>query len=280
MPNQLRIAQFLAIAVPAAFIAAPATSIASLDRTEYLSALSLAEKKVERLKQFKTQRASVAIGGVSSSTEALSTSALKSLLGRSYKVGDQWDVIAFHYDNTAARATSDPKMLEPTGRSGVFHYEVLGNGDQNGEITLRVTQKTAQGLKTVDSGVESVTLTMGDEFQQTRKQYKRPGGQVVNASPDGLHTSVSVLELYPLDIPDVVTAERLNANTIPSLPGQLAPLAKTNVFNPDLSQCSWFEQDDFFGRPVQVLWQHGDPWPAYLRTVNGVAILIHKDLNN
>lgn len=258
-----------------------ATASASLPRDEYLSGLSLAQHKVERLKEFRSRKAALRAGTVAASGEALTASALKGLLGRFYQVGDQWDVIAFHVDDTAARATSDPALLaNPPGRSGVFHYEVLSAQDgADGQVVLRVTQKSDLGLRITDPAVQSMLLSMSDGFQQTRKQYRRSSGATVEASPDGLHSSASVLELYPLDIPDIVSAEKLTPASLPALPDPLAPLARTSGFAPDLERCSWFEQDDFFGRPVQVLWQQGDPWPAYLKTPGGVAILIHKDLS-
>lgn len=234
---------------------------------QYLQELKIAQAKVLRVKKARLAAAS------------LSSPLVKSLFGRYYHVGDSWDVAAFQYMNPMARMTSDPDHLKmEITRSGIFHYEVVSvKSDRIPEVVMKVTQKLDFGLSPPDPRVQALTLTMNDQLVQTRKSYQLVGHSLpVAASPNGIHSSVSPLELFPLDVPEILTASRAQATTLPQLPAEAQAVARKANYQPDLTRSSWFEQDDVFGRPVQVLWQQGDPWPAYLKTANGVAILIRK----
>lgn len=239
----------------------------SLSEKDYVAALKMAEAKVQR------QKAAAANPG------AISSSLLRTLYGRYYRVGDTWEVAAFQYDNPNMRMTANPEQLTiKKGRGGIFRYEVteLKNGPQP-SITIQVTQISDRGLKPVDPRVEKLMLTMTDSTVQTHKVYHFKGRpDPVPVSPDGLHSGIAILELFPLDVPEVITANRREALNMPDLPEGLRQIASQMGFKPDLSRSQWFEQDDFFGRPVQVLWQQGDPWPAFMKTSNGAEILIRK----
>lgn len=258
----------LVLALGLAFQGMPQTSHA--DDSEYLANLKVAQAKVMRVKKARLAAAS------------LSSPLVKSLFGRYYQVGDSWDVAAFEFMNPMARMTSDPEHLKMgIARSGIFHYEVVSvNTTGTPQVVMKVTQKSDLGLSPVDPHVQTLTLTMSDQMVQTRKSYQLAGrAQPVAASPNGLHSAITPLELFPLDVPELLTATRQKASSLPPLPDEVQSIAKKASYQPDLSKSSWFEQDDFFGRPVQVLWQNGDPWPAYLKTENGLAILIRKGMS-
>ena len=246
------------------------TSSISSSREAYISALKLADQKVKRLKEH-----------ASGDPNAISSAVLRALFGRYYQVGDRWDVAALRFDHSVMRMTSDPEQLKTSGDVvALFHYEVIKvKTGMSPQVVIKVTQVESNGIPILDPKVTELTLTMNDQLVQSDKAYLFKGAsQPVKVSPDGIRSRITPLELFPLDVPDVVTAERQDAISLPELPGKLQSVAAQAGFKPDFAKSSWFEQDDFFGRPVQILWQQGDPWPAYLKTPNGIAILLHKEV--
>jgi hypothetical protein len=240
---------------------------ASMPEQDYRAALQLAEKKVQQQKQ------------TLANPQALSSTLLRSLFGRYYQVGDTWDVAAWHIGSNMMRMTGDADHLRNTvGNGGVFHYEVISvkTGLQP-QVVVQVTQTESNGLKVVDPKVVRLTLTMNDQLMQSEKLYYLQGNSnPVHASPEGIHSSISPLDLFPLDVPEVATANRQTPVGFPALPTKIKEFFNSYGLKPDLSKSAWFEQDDFFGRPVQILWEQGNPWPSYFKTPGGIAILIHK----
>jgi hypothetical protein len=244
---------------------------------DYLAALKVADNYVTKKKNF------------SQNPSAISSSMIKTLFGRYYEVGDNWDIAAWPSLNNTMRMTSETNSLKNrVGKGGIFHYEVSNvKTGMNPEVTIKVTQSENYGFPIIDPQVKTLTLKMTDQMIQSKKTYFMEGrNEGYDVSPVGLHTLhelpngshslTSLLEMYPLDVPEVSTAERRQIQTLPSLPDTVEKFASQTGFKPELSRCSWLDQDDFFGRPVQILWQHGDPWPAYFKTQNGIAILIRK----
>jgi hypothetical protein len=257
----------------------PAISAADLPDADYQAAHAAAEKKVARTKA----RASRGSSLNSHHVNALSTSLIRNLFGRVYKVGDRWEVASWSASNTMARMTDDPEKLAlRSGRTALFRYEVVSVAPApSSEVTIQVTQLEGFGLKALDPRVKSLQLRFDDTMAQSRKTYEMTDskGNLVRlaVSPDAMHSAITGLELFPLDVPELVTAESTTApDAIPTLPDGLRAVASQAGYRPDLSRASSFRQDDFFGRGVQAIWQKGDPWPAYLKTHNGVSILISK----
>jgi hypothetical protein len=246
-------------------------SRADYSESDYQAALKIAQAKVARQKSLNSQ-----------SINALSSSLIRTLFGRYYQVGDQWDVAAWSFDNTMARMTNDPDHLESKGgRGGVFHYEVVQvKPGPKPEVVIQVSQREQYGMKKPDARVQVLKLLMNDTMTQSQKTYmitERSGAvKAIRVSPDGIHSAITNLEMFPLDVPELITADSKQAASTPELPEGLRSVATQASFKPDLPHSLWFEQDDFFGRPIQAMWQQGDPWPAYYKTSNGVSILIHK----
>lgn len=243
-------------------------SRAAMPEGLYKAALQVAQKKAFRKAQ------------LDSNSGALSSTLIKSLLGRYYAVGDNWDVAAWQINHSGMRRLDDSKYLQDkVGTPGLFHYEVLSvkNGT-NPEVVLQVTQKDAPGFSAPDPKVSELHLSMNDQLHQSEKTYFfKDQTEGVHVSPEGVHSKMTLLELFPLDVPEVTTADHQTRTALPELPPAVQNFTTKIGFKPDFSQSSWFEQDDFFGRTVQILWQHGNPWPSYLKTTNGIAILIHKE---
>jgi hypothetical protein len=239
--------------------------LAAMPESAYLDALRIAEKSVLRKKNRQM------------TASALSSPLLKTLFGRYYQVGDKWTVAAWIEKSTMMRMTGDANQLKNNvSNGGIFHYEVLSvKSGLSPQVTIQVTQTQWDGFPLADPKVSRLVLTMNDQLVQSKKSYYFKGSnQEVPVSPDGIHSSMTPLELYPLDITEFSTAEKNINPSIPQLPSAVQTLASRVGFKPDLSQCVGIDTDDFFGRPIQVLWQHGKPWPSYFKTPGGVAILI------
>src|SRR5689334_11801112 len=78
------------------------SSFASMPEALYQSALQLTEQSILR----KKEQARTGQG------QALSSTALKTLYGRYYQIGDSWQVAAFEFNNNKMRMTEDPDHLE------------------------------------------------------------------------------------------------------------------------------------------------------------------------
>lgn len=238
-----------------------------MSEKDYKNALKLAEAKVLR-----TRNASAA--------SALSSPIIRAYFGRYYRVGDSWDVASWEVKNPMMSMTPIPENpVTKTGHGGVFHYEVKEvRSGVTPEVVIAVTQLSDLGMTPVDPKVAELTLTMSDRYVQTEKSYRMRGqADAVRVSPHGIHTRVTLLEIYALDVPEIETAERNTPSALPDLPSAVQAIASRTSYHPDLSRSTWLEQDDFFGRPVQLLWQYGDPWPAYLKTSTGMSILIRSN---
>ncbi|MEO7163944.1 MAG: hypothetical protein ABI041_13575 [Bdellovibrionia bacterium] len=238
-------------------------SWAAMPEKDYRAALQVAERKVLRTNQIRNN------------SENLSASTLKMLFGRFYKVGDSWDIASWNFTSSKMRKTSDPEQIKKQlGPGAIFHYEVMRiRSGAEPEVDFKVTQMPSRDFKVVDSRVSQLNLTMRltsqDQLTQIHKTYSFLEKNISN-------NNQTPLELFPLDIPETLNAEQQTKPTEPELPSEIQDIANRLGFHPSLSQSTEFHQDDFFGRSVQILWQHGDPWPVYLRTVNGIAILIRK----
>jgi hypothetical protein len=237
-----------------------------MSRDDYLAALKIAEKHVQRKKAL--QSANLA--------GALSGSLARELMGRFYQVGDTWDVAAVHVASNMMRMTDDPAQLRDRAEDvGIFRYKVtkIERGAEP-TVTIEISQLEEQGLKPVDSRVEKLVLKVNEKMDQTARSYVMRGRAAVNTGPLTSSMTANPIDLFPLDVPNIVSAERESERALPQLPPALQRVAGTPAVATGRS--AWFEQDDFFGRPVQFLWQQGDPWPTYLKTSQGVAVLIRK----
>lgn len=234
---------------------------------DYKSSLKLAEQKV--LRQIRSR----------ANPNAVSASLVKALFGRYYRVGDSWEVAAWQNVPATMRMTSDEAHLQnQLGSGGIFHYEVvnLKSGAQP-QIVLEISQVKKFGLNEVDPKVRRIRITLSDLYTQSKKSYlMNDSTQEIFTSPNGIHSSISPLELFPLDVPDVFTAEQVIEAKEPILPQKVHTFLSQSGIKTSFSTSKMFEQDDFFGRHVQVLWNQGEPWPAYIKTSGGIAVLINK----
>jgi hypothetical protein len=242
---------------------APLTSGAD-QRTVYYDGLKVAQAKLDR----KDRQLHAAAG--------LSSSVVGQFFGRPYRVGDTWRVAAWIPDPSIMRQTSDPASMQPKrGRGGIFQYVVTSI--HGGEVDVRITQVDAPGAPLVDPHVTSldIKISLAGGFEQKAKTYALAGsGKTFTASHEGVHVPVSYLELFPLEAPELTTAMRGDVKEIPQIPAGLQALAGGTSPKIDPQRAARFEQDDFFGREIEAIWRQGDPWPVYMNTTNGTAVLI------
>jgi hypothetical protein len=233
-------------------------------RTVYFDSLKVAQAKLDRQKR------------PAHGANALSVSLLAQFIGRPYRLGDSWRVAAWIPDPSIMRQTSDPGSLAPKrGRGGIFQYEVTSV--RGSEVDLKITQVENTGLPMVDPHVKSLNLTVSfaQGLEQKAKTYTLgESGKIFTASPEGLHMPVSHLELFPLEAPELTTAMRGEVRAVPALPPELQAIARGTSLQIDPAHAARFEQDDFFGRQIEAIWRQGDPWPVYIKTTNGTAILL------
>lgn len=236
---------------------------------DYKNALKIVNDKIARTRE-------------ASTANALSSPIIKAYFGRYYKVGDSWDVASWDLKSPLMSYAPIAESHTPkVGKGGVFHYEVkeVRNG-ATPQVVISVKQISDFGMTPVDSKVQELTLTMSDRFVQTEKAYRLKGStEPVKVSPDGLHSRISPLELYALDVPEIATAIKNTPTSLPELPAAVQNVASRANYRPAIDQSTWLEQDDFFGRPVQILWQYGNPWPSYLKTSTGISILLRSNVN-
>jgi hypothetical protein len=234
---------------------------------DYKNALKIVSEKVARTQQ-------------AGSANALSSPIIKAYFGRYYRVGDSWDVAAWEIKNPMLSYAPIAENQSPkVGKGGIFHYEVkeVRNGTTP-QVVISVKQTSEFGMTPVDPKVEELTLTMSDRFVQTEKAYRLKGSaEAVKVSPDGLHSRITPIELYALDVPEIATAIKNTPSSLPELPAAVQSVASRAGYQPVLNQSTWLEQDDFFGRPVQILWQYGNPWPSYLKTSTSMSILLRSN---
>ena len=267
---QLFCALILLFISSAMAVGTPQNSAKSL----YAKALGIAQSKVIRDHAADANRAG-----------ALATSSSAILFGRPYQKGDSWQIAVWRINQAQEMLRPNPvvaasELRDPTlAESGLFRFKVV-NATQGATptIEIEITQLKEAGFALIDPVVDKIVITGDRGFRQLSKHYYlRDRSEPVEVSPNGVRMTKSIIDLLPLDFISIDNAVREELRAPPRLPKQLREFARKISFAPDPKQSVWLEQDDFFGRPIQALWQHGNPWPSYIRTANGIALLVKKE---
>ncbi len=266
-------------------LAGARATYAALSEDDYFKSLRIADQYVRKLKDRNgdgTVSGSLALGA-----RGPRRSDLKSLQGRTYHVGDQWEVIAWRTDTMRAAAMMSAPSDHPPLRQemAAFRYTVISVAPgADGVAEIRIEPIDAYGLSSFDPRVKSLTIRTDAKLSQYTKTYvfSVPGMMgmkkevTVPVSADGIRSGITPLELFPIDMPRLELGEGTRVTKLPELPPALQPIAKSSGYKLRPDEGSWFEESDFFGRPIQMLWRTGEPWPAYLKTPYGVAILVSR----
>lgn len=266
-----------------------------MSEEEYQEALQIAERKVEKKKNQEIQanllrQSDLSGSSGSPSVNALSAEAVARVFGRFYQPGDAWDVAVWQYKNEHIPAgksldhRNDSSYANGTNLKvqyrGLFHYEIL-NAPPNASthILIKISEVPDNKIKSVDPSVAFITLTLDNQFKQIRKAYTfKDSAQSVRVFPDGIRSGMTPLEFLPLDAPDFISAdsEKPSASTLPKLPSAITNFMDELGIRLSLTDSTWYEQDDFFGRPIQALWKKSEPWPVLIKNSYGITVLVRK----
>jgi hypothetical protein len=190
-----------------------------------------------------------------------------------YKAGDQWDVVSYQ-----ELPLNSPSNHAQSGRSAAFHFEVSSVDDQS--IHIRVHPIEAYGLKNIDPHVQYADFTYSKDLKLTAKSYKLSGyADPIPLSPDNFKVGVSVMEGFPLELPQISDAEKDAAfNYSP----QFTPTFQTAIQVSGYTGFSVIEPCwttwDFFGRHIQSIWPSGQLFPTLMKTTQGYAVLARQEV--
>jgi hypothetical protein len=190
-----------------------------------------------------------------------------------YKTGDQWDVVS--YQELPLNASS--KILH-SGRSAAFHYQVSSVDDQS--IRIRVTPIAAYGLKNIDPKVQFADFVYSKDLKLTAKYYKISGyPDPISLSPDNFKVGVSVMEGFPLELPEITDAEKDSTfNYSPEFTATYnSAIASAGYSGLSVMEPCWTTWD-FFGRHIQSIWPSGQPFPTLMKTTQGYSVLARQEV--
>ena len=233
----------------------------------YLSSLQYASQKV-LLKKQKT-----------SSPLALSASMLAAHLGRPYQIDESWLVLSFIDESVMMRGVAlSPGAASAPFRGGLFEYRVkeIRTGFQP-EISLSIQQVSHPNFPTIDSRVKQLLIVLDEQLSQKKKFYAMSTHpHLISVPVEGVGDFLSPISFYPLDLPQIMTAQPSTQPQEPHFPQSLQRLIHPYSWQVNLGRAIEYEQEDFFGRPIDILWERGKPWPSYIKTPRGISILVES----
>lgn len=206
---------------------------------------------------------------------------------RFYRAGDTF-YVAFRFDHRLDMAMTAPEIsLERKAASEVylFRYRVLGVTKNVFDRVMRevaeieVTQATPTehaelfAPDRVDEHEPRLVFTLNDlldPIEETIYNSEYPNGYTVEVNQkSSLNTGSSV---YPHSIPRILVQG--SGTGAPEVPPDLADILA--VFHPTWTERE-FQRYDFDNGDV-VYWAKGDLWPFFIRTSQGVGVLVRQDL--
>jgi hypothetical protein len=252
----------------------------AMTQAEYSEALRIADQHVQRKNALASRP--------KSSRSRLETQLEARILGPAYRPGDSWVLAAYHEAGIEHRGFKNPERSHASAPTivGLFRYEVKKVQRVSGEqrVHVEVTEVTRAGKPKVDPRVKAMLLVFGDGWEPISKEYWFEGAtSPVTVSVDGIHARSTPWETLPLDPPRMAGAlpRETPGPELLKLPAVLEEALQKagGRFDPSGVQAAAqaFEQDDFFGRPVRMLWKAGDPWPLLTQTSLGQAVLVRKE---
>jgi hypothetical protein len=244
--------------------------------SDYQMLIQSAEKYVEK-QRAKQELHQMAIHG--QNTNVLSLAAMNLGLSTSpsaptYKTGQEWNVVAYQELPLAASENT----LQ-NGRSAAFHFQVISSDPSTG-LRIRVRPITAYGLSNVDSKVQYADFIYSNDLKLTAKYYKLRGYRdPIPLSPDNFKVGVSVMEGYPLELPQITDAEKDDScNMQPALPSTFKKAIDQAGYAAFTTTDTCWMNADFFGRSIQSIWPETQPFPTYLKTTQGYAVLARQEV--
>lgn len=170
-----------------------------------------------------------------SRSQSFSVSLTQNIVNKPYQIGDNWLVATWSIRSSMMRMTDDPDKTKTQLSEGtLLKYEVIGIGSE---------------------------------------QNPKISLRVTPVKASGFNSTDSTIQV-PLEIPNIDSAEKRIPTEFPQLPAKIQETVSRIGIKTDLSKSYLFEDDDFYGRPVQLLWQKGEPWPSYMKTSSGIFIRV------
>jgi hypothetical protein len=190
----------------------------------------------------------------------------------SYKQGDQWNIVS--YQELPLNSPGNSK----SGRSAAFHYQVSSVDEQS--IRIRVTPIAAFGLKNIDPKVQYADFVYSKDLKLTAKYYKLQGySDLIPLSPDNFKVGVSVMEGFPLEIPQISDAEKDDAfNYNPQFTSTFQTAIQASGYSGFSVMEPCWTTWDFFGRHIQSIWPSGQPFPSLMKTTQGYSVLARQEV--
>lgn len=206
---------------------------------------------------------------------------------RFYRTGDTF-YVAFRFDHRSDMAMAAPEIAPDRKAASevyLFRYRVLGVTKNVFDRVMRevaeieVTQATPTdhaelfAPDRVDEHEPRLLFTLNDlldPIEETIFNAEYPDGYTVEVNQkSSLNTGSSV---YPHSIPRILVQG--SGSAAPEVPADLADILA--VFDPGWASRT-YERYDFDNGDV-VFWARGDLWPFFIRTGQGVGVLVRQDL--
>lgn len=206
---------------------------------------------------------------------------------RFYRAGDTFEV-AFRFDHRSDMAMAAPELAfdrKVASEVYLFRYRVLGVTKNVFDRVMRevadieVTQGTPAdhadlfAPDRVDGHEPKLVFTLNDlldPIEETIFNSEYPDGYTVEVNQKSSLNSGS--SVYPHTIPRILVQG--SGAGVPEVPADLADILA--VFRPDWASRE-YQRYDFDNGDV-VYWARGDLWPFFIRTSQGVGVLIRQDL--
>ncbi len=206
---------------------------------------------------------------------------------RFYRPGDTF-YVAFRFDHRSDMAMAAPELATERKTASevyLFRYRVLSVTKNVFDRVMRevaeieVTQATPPehaelfAPDRLDQHEPRLVFTLNDlldPIEETIFNPEYPDGYTVEVNQkSSLNTGSSV---YPHTIPRILVQG--SGAAVPEVPPDLADILA--VFDPGW-QSRTFQRYDFENGDL-VFWAKGDLWPFYIRTSQGVGVLVRQDL--
>jgi len=241
---------------------------AEMQGQDYFTLLGIAAKAVRAQKN-----------AVPASSEGgpISAVAALGLERRPLQVGEKWRVSFTPSNDSIARMSMDPVDLQESKRNPLFFEFRVTNISQttSGRLAqVEVKQDDTQVRKgyLADPRVDSILITLNERFGLVRKEIRYRDGRAPGQFQESPQENVvSGFSAYPIDLPNVST---VSGETLRDIPAALKGRIKV-----DLAHTLDFQFSDLYARPMRAIWQDSDPWPVYVESPAGIAVLISKSVS-
>ncbi|MFZ9595338.1 MAG: hypothetical protein ACO3A2_04605 [Bdellovibrionia bacterium] len=218
-------------------------------------------------------------------TQALTDSPRSFFVPQSYQLGDQWDVATWSYQRTEMRKTQEESSrAQSLGTPQILHYRVTQvKNTKTPEIEIQVLSSRVDPKSPDFSPHQTPSSTLKWTMMLSPQGEIQGTSQISSPQTNSPLGATSTLLRPPFELHSLIFPQTLHAEIhtteirIPTLPQPVLAFARQQKMDLDFSDCIEFEQEDFYGRPMKILWKKGDPWPSYFETSSGISILIRKE---